>query len=472
MSVSARSVSPGARLLRGSRLFSIPNPIKPSQADTDPTAKGRSNSATSSFPTHLAITTTAASRANGDWGLKRPLPLRKTTKSTHPLIKVKQLDSIEEITDYQHAGAHTFALRKFQEMHLPLSVPVLSSHTATPHVSVFEEKDDITNITWERQMEGEGRRWRFQGPWLSGMTDAEFDRYLHRSVRGKRAEFRQFLRESLAARKTQEAPPPDAGSSAEIAQPIKAQDITEAEFEEYVRDLREDRYELYRLAGRFLDLAPIALGARLHKLGNLAPDVKKELVSHTYAETGPPATHPSAGLSYLRTNSFMENHPIYGPQKQHAPVEARVLKPRAPREGIYQPSIGVGGFVADKTSSDTTFNLAKSGSRTVDKGLFQLDLAVEGGSKMFLGTHRATVDKNGHAIIKMTDVTHETTLIQKERMGQYKLLQDSMKAQLQAKEAAQKRGRSRRGVDRIGSSTSYGFSSAPTSRPEDSPRGS
>lgn len=463
MSASTRSVSPGARLLRSSRMFSMPAPIQPSKGDSWPGAPKGAQSATAAHPTHLAVTTTSASRATGDWGFKRPLPLKKTLKSTYPLVKIKQLDTIEEITDYQHAAAHTFSLRKFQEMNLPLTAPTHAAHQSAPAVSVFEEDDDVTDITWEKQMSEGNRRWKFQGPWLAGMADDEFERYLHTSVRGKRAEFHQFLRENLATLKTKEQERLATEERPDSAGPIKAQDIPEGQFQEYIKDLREDRFELYRLTGLFLDLAPVALGSRLQKLSTLAPFSEREIHNNPYSESGPPSTHPSAGLSYLRTKSYMDNHPLYGPQKQHAPVQARVLKPRAPKDGQFQPAIGVGGFVADKASTDTAFNMSKSATKYADKSLFQLDMETPGGAKLFVGAHRASIDNAGRAVIQIADVTNMTALVQKERMGEYSVYDDAMKLQLQATEATQQRRQIKRGARRIGSSVSYGI--APDQEP-------
>src|SRR5689334_15181708 len=111
MSLRRQSLSPTANLLRNSRLFSIPNPLpRPPASVQFRDGAGvikESETATRPFPTHQAIATTPKSAARGDWGLKRPLPVRsRLLQSGDPVVRVNALDTIEHITDFDSATDH------------------------------------------------------------------------------------------------------------------------------------------------------------------------------------------------------------------------------------------------------------------------------------------------------------------------------------------------------------------------------
>jgi hypothetical protein len=106
------------------------------------------------------------------------------------------------------------------------------------------------------------------------------------------------------------------------------------------------------IARRFLDLPPLpnstSRAGMPENLRGSQPEVNL-------------STHPSAGLSYLRTNKVLPNHPILGPQKSTPPIKARFIG----KAGFESKSLyGVSGFVA---SSET-------GNR-------ELDLTTPGGAK-------------------------------------------------------------------------------------------
>ncbi|KAI1180757.1 mitochondrial ribosomal protein MRP51 [Nemania sp. FL0916] len=416
--MAARSVSPGAALLRSSRMFSIPNPI--SAIPGESAAFFRSDTATTSFPTHLTITTTSTSRANGDWGFKRPLPLKTTTKQTYPLVRVRQMDSIEHVTDFQSASDHTMTLKKVQELNLPLFVPPRRLIDKTSlHInptSVFEEDGDITDIS-DHDGSNKNTRWKFKGPWLPGMTDGDFNKWLEKSVRRRRAEFHVYLKEACAKELTKTLAA-QAGRDRLPAPPeVKASEITEPQFIDYLRDLRQDRLELYRQVGTFLDLAPLSDEPRY--LAHMRPNRSQEFDRPSpYATGGPPITHPSAGLSYLRTHNFMENHPVYGPQKHHPAVKTRILKPRSVAAGTFEPAIGVAGFIADRPVEQRTLGRSMAATH---KGyaLTNLEIEEQGGAKMYLYVDAATVDSQGRVLINISDVTNPMVeLVAKEMLGE------------------------------------------------------
>ncbi|KAK7956805.1 mitochondrial 37S ribosomal protein bS1m [Apiospora aurea] len=450
--------------------------------------KHKSETATAAFPTHLTVTTPSTSRMVGDWGFKRPLPLKTTTKSTFPLVRVKKVDSIEHVTDFQSASDHTITLEKFREMNLSFSVPTSKDRQANPTlISVFEDSRDFTTpapskllatpngsaSAWETKNDGDplSLRWKFRGPWLAGMTDGEFDRYIAKSVCARRSEFRQFLRERLAAEKTADRnssiSEQDASTPTHAIPSVTADEITEEELLEYTRGLRGDRHELFNLVSRFLDLAPVS-NAHSHlapsMLGHMIPDKAYDLYRDSpYASEGPPITHPSAGLSYLRTQAFMENHPIYGPQRSHASVKARIVTPRF---GVtnQNPKIGVGGFIANIPSHETTFSSKRRhaqsavGNNNGITGLNDFDPSLSGGAKVYVQVQTANVDATGKIQIRLLDNDLETDIVQKELVGECDTFGGAVKEAAQPKLRSQPTGDRRYMSKRTsGSASNYGL---------------
>ena len=417
--MAARSVTPGGALLRTSRMFALPAPIPP-PPESNLGNKG-SRTKTSTFPTHQIITTTNASRKRGDWGLKRPLPLRATTNSTYAMLRVNQMDSIEAITDYSSATDLGITLRKFQELHLPITVEegrkTHQPYTKVPR-SVFEEDRDFTAIDPAQRAALVDKRWKFSGPWLAGMGQGEFRRWIEKTVRPKRSEFRDFLKQKLAEesfnKRLQKAM--DAGETAPTAPDTTA--ISDDQLIQYLRVLRNNRAQLYDMVGQFLDLAPLQPPSAESegKFSNLAPPS-----GSPYSDRGPPVTHPSAGISYLRTAMFMENHPFYGPQKEHAPVEARVVRPRRPGFAG-DAKVGIAGFITESPVGDTQSNqrdAAKSVSITNPDGHIwdRIDTSRQGGHKLFVHAREATVNSRGGVEITITDADSEAYLVAQELLG-------------------------------------------------------
>ncbi|KAI0542963.1 mitochondrial ribosomal protein MRP51 [Xylaria digitata] len=419
--MAARSVSPGAALLRSSRMFSIPAPIPASPGDYSSATKHQSTTATIPYPTHLTITTPSTSRINGDWGFKRPLPLKTTTKQTFPLVRVRQMDSTEHITDFQSASDHTLTLKKFQELNLPISVPERDMNGGNPAAvhprSVFEEDGDVTAMEPGQAASLESKRWKFKGPWLAGMTDGEFKKWLEKNVRAKRAEFHVYLREVYAKELTEEHTSQAIRDHLPIPPEVKAADITESQFMDHLRDIRQDRLVLYRRVSRFLDLAPLCTDPQF--LSTMKVNRPQEFDKESpYGVKGPPITHPSAGLSYLRTPHFIDNHPIYGPQKYHPVVKARVLKPRSSNFGVHDPVIGVAGFVVDRPTYQKNLSSAVA-STPRGRSLLHLDLANRGGAKIYYKLDAATIDSNGRLRISISDPANPVNeLVVKEMLGE------------------------------------------------------
>ncbi|KAI3318653.1 hypothetical protein HD806DRAFT_540000 [Xylariaceae sp. AK1471] len=415
--MAARSVSPGAALLRSSRMFSMPTPIPAAPGDYSSATKHHSATATIPYPTHLTITTPSTSRINGDWGFKRPLPLKTTIKQTYPLVRIRQVDSTEHVTDFRSASDHTMTLKKFQELNLPISVP--SEKISRQPRSVFEEDGDVTAIEPDQAKATENKRWKFKGPWLAGMTDGEFNKWLEKNVRTKRNEFRAYLKEVYAKDLTEEQRAGAIRDDLPVPPEVKASDITEDQLVEYLRDIRQDRLVLFRHVSRFLDLAPLTTETEyLSSMKLYRPQPFDN--ENPYGTNGPPITHPSAGLSYLRTPNFMDNHPIYGPQKHHPVVKARILKPRNVGTGVHEPVIGVAGFVADRPLEQRILGSAASLNSPRGRALGQLDLERHGGSKLYYKLDSASIDSGGRVRIGVSEPGHLTVgeSVVKELLGE------------------------------------------------------
>lgn len=419
--MAASHVSPGGALLRSSRLFSVPKPLRDPSPRSNAVAEFKSPTMTRQSPQYQSITSPLSSREKGDWGFKRPFPLKSTMASSTPLIRVKQVDSIENITDFHSAADHTLSLEKFQELKIAPTIPIFSergSQNLAANVarkSVFEEDMDFIHSAKGKD---NNNRWKFSGPWLAKMTEGEFLEYLKKEVRPRRAEFREVLKEQLVKNKNRSRARLAREKGRAAQAPIDTSALEESELSDYVRSLRSDRATLYRLVSKFLDLAPLG-----QPVGIINTFLRTESVKESpYGKTGPPPCHPSAGIGYLRTNAYMENHPIYGPQKRHTAIAARVV---APRQGPSPAKLGVGGFIADAPIGDTEFNQrpgARSGAhRRMLAGISHLDTVTWGGAKAYVEPFAASVAPSGKVVLTLRGADAEAQLIAKEAKNEAKV---------------------------------------------------
>jgi hypothetical protein len=427
--MATRNVSPGGALLRASRLFSIPVPLPRPMGERSSTAANNSDTATLPYPTHLTITTPPSSLSKGDWGLKRPLPLRSTTKTSTPLLRIESVDTIEHITEYCSAADHTLTLQKWQEMNMPLSTPAVKDlsggymlNSRKAGRGAFEEdlgasSDEIFGSAKDET------RWKFQGPWLAGLTDGKFNEFVRKTIRSRKSEFQMFLRETKALEDTKTAQRKATEEGQNPPHAIKASDITTEQLRMYIKELRQDRAALFRLIRLFLDLPPSPSPKGL--LGQTIDDMMtngsdKESKPNTinseeflpksnspYAETGPPKTHPSAGLSYLRTNRYIYNHPIYGPQEHPPPIQGRIVILKNANVGSFAPKLGIAGVVTDSPLTES-FNTSDSSRARYGKmrtrahpGLLNVEPDKFGGSKVYLRPSTASIDPNGRIDLKV-----------------------------------------------------------------------
>ena len=386
--MALKRMSPTASLLRTSRLFSLPPPLPKPASDFTATANFDSDTATSPYPTQVTIETTASSLGRGDWGLKRPLPRQSTyEKTTTPMLRIHNIDSIDHITDFDSAADHGLTLRKWQEMNLPVSLALSrtrASHTEPP-ISAFEP--DIDNT------EGNGRgttqgRWKYKGPWLAGKSEGDFKEYTQKKVKPRKFEFRQFLKQRLAEKKTEERREAAIDGGEDIQPGLV--NVSGDDLEKYIKELRRDEKKLNALVEQFLDLPRAA---------------NTSGTTTAYNERGPPTTHPSAGLSYLRTKSHIHNHPVLGPMAVEPPVQGRILLPqrKGGRGARNEALIGVGGIAAD----DSKVPFHKSGQQP---GVTAFDPDIPGGAKLWVHPYTSSIDSQGRIELRWKDRADEHTM--------------------------------------------------------------
>ncbi|KAH7324602.1 mitochondrial ribosomal protein MRP51 [Stachybotrys elegans] len=433
--MGARAMSPGGALLRKSRMFSLPKPLPEPPAVNLHLSNYKSPTMTKPYPQYQSITSPLSSREKGDWGLKRPFPLKSTMTSSTPLIRVMGVDTQESVTDFASAADHTLSLEKFQEMRIAMSIPRDLSRgsiaSSEEQQSVFEDEMDFTT---DRPGQN-NRRWKFAGPWLARLTEGEFLRYLEKSVRPRRAEFRQILKQRLADEMTtrQALAAREAGKE---PVPVEPRHITDTQFSDYLRSLRHDRVTLYDLVSRLLDLAP--LGQPVGMVNTILANKGPSNPDSPYGKAGPPPSHPSGGISYLRTSNVMENHPVYGPQARRTPTLARVVYPR---QGATPAKLGVGGFVADAPAGDNEFNwrhgrMRASASEAQLTGVQHLDTTTSGGAKAYVEPVTASIDPSGKVLLRVRETSAEASLVAREAKGLARAYNDGSMARRMPKPQA------------------------------------
>ncbi|PHH90650.1 hypothetical protein CDD83_3013 [Cordyceps sp. RAO-2017] len=419
--MGVRAVSPGEALLRNSRMFSMPKPLPDPYSTSYNVGEHRSPTTTKPYPQQQSIATPFSSRERGDWGLKRPFPFKSTMTTSTPLIRVNHVDSRESVTDFASAAAYTMSLEKFQELRLPLYTrrnkefqtkakeqSASSQEFKLFSRSVFEDFLDFTELP--RAGDANNRRWRFKGPWLARMTPGDFNTYLENQVRPRRAQFKALLKSMLARKITEDRNKAAADKGLPPPPPVQAGKITQDEFTEYLRRLRNDRPTLYTMISDFLDMAPLGR-PNISIYGKLS-GTNQDPNDGPYAKSGPPRCHPSAGISYLRTDSFMENHPVYGPQAKKTPVMARILVPKVSQ--AVGAKLGVGGFVAEAPGDYTRFNVSHQRKA---KGLTVFDTQTYGGAKMLVHPASANIDPSGKVVMELKEAKEEAQLVYKESKG-------------------------------------------------------
>ena len=396
--MSAKRVSPTASALRSSRLFSLPKPLpRPPEfiASNSFIENAQSTTATLPFPVQQAVTTSASARSRGDWGLKRAFPPRSARKTSNaPAFRINAVDTREHITDFDSATDLSTTRERFLELGLPVNtIEQRSGPSNSIAVSAFEPTTDNADPalpSQDPQDRRPGRRWRFTGPWLAGLSEQEFLDYVAQELYGRKDEFLAFLRQHESQRQIRDrtfesarAFGRGAQASSEVTGSAKTNvpsalpeddttlpspDMSDVEFTAYLRKMRSSFSTASPLADRvasFLDLpslAPIASqekfgGPREHRKQFDHPAdayMKTSEAAQRNIATGPPRSHPAGGLSYLRTNAILKHHELYGAQSRERPIIARVLQREDPFPAGKQGLLGVAGFATEGGDTRTT----------------------------------------------------------------------------------------------------------------------
>lgn len=455
--MSAR-LSPAANLLRNSKLFALPPAIALPTPPPSSDQVASSDTATTVYPRYAAIETTTLSGSVGDWGFKRPLPLKTTKTTNNPVVRlIRGIDTPEHVADFESAADHVLTLRKFQALNVPIRLQsknksagftsgastqdsvfsdthdniTSSPSTTTSHRAASTEPGRSTGV-WpeissesvssqlpdklqqiERQVREEERarldefdtsgqkaleatastrqfrqyrRWRYSGPSLVQMSGMEFNDYLNSLGTRQKKRLEDRVKEKLVQRRTERA-----RDSGNMQQEINVQSITDEEVTQYMRRLRNSPREFGPLLAEVLDLPEGPQVAAQHgkEPWQYGPTT---LATTAWTQRGPPRTHPSAGLSYLKSSAAAENHPIYGPQKASSPVVARAVKTRSRIAGGNDVDYGVAGFIVPKPGADST----KSSDGFVPR---------PGGTKILVRPQDAYVTENGMLNLNTTRVT-------------------------------------------------------------------
>ncbi|KAG0640646.1 mitochondrial ribosomal protein subunit-domain-containing protein [Tuber brumale] len=295
--MASKASSPGANLLRHSRLFAMPKPLPP------PLSFRLGHQDPAPYPTVQAITTPTASRVRGNWGLKRDVP----HKITHTTMRVTELDTIERFMAFESANDDVLTLKKWQEMDIPLAKSPglgdgLSAATRSQE-SVFDDNIIV----------GESYKWKYLGPFLLDMPADEFRRYVLKKVKPRQKEFEAFVAKNMEG-------------ACGVYESAAAADGETKEIRVNMNKLREDTMKFMALVTDFLDMP----------------------------RSGRPyRTHPSAGLHYTRSAA----HIPYDPE--HGPRPSRSVPGRSLNSSPTGPVVGIGGVAASLRDNNNYFDTGR-----------------------------------------------------------------------------------------------------------------
>lgn len=275
---------------------------------------------------------------------------------------------------------------------------------------MFEKDIDNTDRTVDS--DPAKRRWKHSGPWIAGMTEGDFKTYIKREIRDKKGEFNDYLvshirnRAEADRRRELEAKGQEPGDSAVVSEEDIA-DRMKALRDGLDRGSAEEPLdsELSNLIREYLDLPPLHAGtSEKGKYDKFFQSAGEQ------TQVEPPTTHASAGLSYLRSNAYLQNHPVLGPQSSHIPVQARVLQPKnVGGGGSNTARLGVAGVAVNYSRTE----------RGKETGIDFLDPEAEGGTKIWVVPKRAHIDSRGRIQLdvdradSVTEQVHQGKAFQK-----------------------------------------------------------
>ena len=390
-------------------------------------------------------------------------------QTSSPVVKVKQLDTIEHITDFDSAADHVRTRQKFEELSIPMLRGMAAMRDQIAGTSVagaFERWSDVTSYEVDRGLDEAGkllqsikesalnnvdkkkaspsdhvwtpyvppkdddkarvarhnaRRWKHEGPWVPGMSADEFTKYITKELSSRKKEFNEYLRhyvktEIYKARASADKNKDMPDNEAELELHLKKQEsedylaekhkewsnISEDQIDAHINKLRSEAAVnplqstlVQRLIVPFLRIPSI----KLKDLTYSQEANPGELTKYRFDDdVAPLSTHPSAGLGYLRTNAYLANHPVLGPQSEHAPVKARVVESRlAAREKAAK--LGVAGFVTVDDHQGISERYAQH--QLARDPAYDIDIRTEGGAKINVLPRYGSVTNDGRIHIKL-----------------------------------------------------------------------
>lgn len=314
---------------------------------------------------------------------------------------------MEHITDFDSASDLTLTLRKFQDLGLPLftNPPRQVQSQASVGRSVFEDELDNTDpAAGLVSKDGKrNQRWKFDGPWVTGMSQGDFMAYVTKQLRTKKLEFIAYVKQRHLEMAQSDARNKASIEGSRNLAEERTPELSEQEFDNFIKKLRSQfdlNSDLARYMTEFLDLPTSSSGAKMSFIDTWGA-----------SEKGPPATHLSGGLSYLKSSAIMENHPIFGPQSHRKPVQARVLV--APGTDFYghkgetKGAIGIAGFVAEDPLGASVIPRVRAAPEPAyddiagqrDKIGKTIGVDTEGGNRIWVWPTRASVNEKGRLSI-------------------------------------------------------------------------
>lgn len=423
--------SPTARLLQSSRLFSLPKPLPAPNLDRVQvgTSYKSSPTATLPYPTHQTITAPPASLHRGDWGLKRALPTKTIRRTSTPLVRIKAQDNTEHITPFESAADLALSEAKWRQMGIAITHQRTSA--SQKPVSVYDEEYDNTDPEGLQGL-AKDRRWKRAGPVLEEMQDGEFENYITQKVAPRKEEFQKFLKQRIYDDrvKAEISRRRDNGENLELSSEELqglAEDV-ELTFPEELKKLRDAHAggdnlgsDLTSAICEFLDMYNVVESNSSAFLSDADKFIQRANLDSK--DASPPSTHQGAGLSYLRTNAIMENHPHYGPQAQRSPILARVLMPHGRTEsiGVHARNgtaiLGVGGFVAedknrknfpsDKDPADPPGREHLNAARMA----WKIDPDLAGGNKYYVTPASASIESSGRVRLQVDPAQQDAVMV-------------------------------------------------------------
>ena len=377
------------------------------------------------------------------------------------MLRITQLDTIEDVTDFDSAADHVRTRQKWEEMGVPMmkGMSQLRGYdlSGTPPSGAFERRDDTTSYDTalgldenglylqalkdnkkarERRKQSDNaqfspfkpppidaevhnaRRWKHEGPWLPGQSADEFTAYLSKEIGKRRVEFNEYLTEfvkneiyttrQLAASKSGELAPidPSDAQAWQAAREAEWSNISDADIIAGIKVLRKETANnplgsklVTKLIMPFLRLPTIRFKYKAYAEDASSRDFEMYQFDQ---ETAPMSTHPSAGLGYLKTKSYLATHPILGPQGSASPVPARVVQARqTSTTKEHFARLGVAGFVANDQYRATDVSSASRANISNARDVETIDIDTPGGKKVLVNPQFGSVSNDGRIHIKL-----------------------------------------------------------------------